>query len=340
MDDFFRRSFEFKPDSFDEEKREVMLSFSSETEEVERWFGVEVLSHRQGAPDLRRLRSVGSLLFGHSDEIVGPIKKVQINEASGRGEALVGFDETPEGNKRMLQVKNKSLRGVSVDYRIRQMRELQPGEEYQLGSRIIKGRKDKPVMVAERWEPVEISLLPKPADIDVGVGRSLSRSLEGIEIIKPNKEDSKMGDENKNSVDLSQVRTLVQDTLKEELKKIVPDIVTQTQAAITESAKPKIAVSTETFRDLTTRAAAVSPNVMNSVTNLILEGKTEPEVLRFLNDEIVKGSDSHNANVNNNGDNQNRQNNNNTENVRSFKEVEDDVFFNSLKNPAPFTYMN
>ena len=36
MDDIsentFRRSFEFKKDSFDEEKREVMLSFSSETD--------------------------------------------------------------------------------------------------------------------------------------------------------------------------------------------------------------------------------------------------------------------------------------------------------------------
>ena len=100
MDDYFRRSFEFVTDSFNEEKREVMLSFSSETEEVERWFGIEVLSHRDNAVDLKRLRTVGSLLFGHRDEIIGPIKKIQINKEKGRGEALVGFDETEEGNTR------------------------------------------------------------------------------------------------------------------------------------------------------------------------------------------------------------------------------------------------
>ena len=343
MDDIsentFRRSFEFKKDSFDEEKREVMLSFSSETDQVKRWFGTEVLSHRAGAMDLKRLRAVGSLLFSHSDEIIGPIKKVQVNEASGRGEALVGFDETPEGNKRMLQVKNKSLRGVSLHYRVKRYLELAPGEEYQLGSKTIKGRKDDPIIIAEKWEPTELSLLPQPYDDTVGVGRSLTRSLKGIELINFNKEDDRMADENKNTLDTEAVRSMVTAGITEALKAAIPDIVTQTKNALKEDTQPKLRVSPEVFRDLTNRASAMSPEAMNEVTNRLLDGKTEPEVLRYLTDELTKTSDADNPGVAGGGDGSKRvENKTGDQNIRSFKDVSDDQIFNTLKNPSGHIY--
>ena len=334
MEDFFCRSFEFKKDSLDKEKREVMLSFSSETSDVERWFGIEILSHKKGAMNLKRLRSVGALVFNHTSEIIGPIKKVQNNEKLGRGEALVGFDPTEEGNKRMLQVETGSLRGVSFHYRIKKMRELAPGEEYELASKTVKGQKDKPIMIAEEWEPTEISLLPQPYDISVGVGRALTRSLEGIEVINHKQEDKKMGDENKNTMDAEQIRSLI----GEELKKIVPDIVSQTKAALAEDAKPKMRVTTEEFRDLTNRASAISERAMNDVTNLCLEGKTEPEVLRFIADELVKGADGGNSGNRNDGEDGTKRdldkNKGSNENIRSFKDITDEQFFNTLKNPG------
>ena len=49
----------------EEEAREITLAFSSE-EPVERWFGLEILRHDNGAPDFSRLESgVAGVLFAH-----------------------------------------------------------------------------------------------------------------------------------------------------------------------------------------------------------------------------------------------------------------------------------
>lgn len=337
----FRRSFEFKKDSFDEDKREVTLSFSSETEDVTRreYCGdiVEVLSHKRGAVNLKRIRSTGSFLYHHDPKlIIGPIKRVQINEKEGRGEAVVGFDHTPEGNLRMEQVKSGSLKGSSLDYIRDKVIEVMEDEEYQLGSKIIRGLKDNKKMTAivTKWTPIEISLTPKPFDINVGV----DRSLEDKKLINFNKEGKKVGDENKNTLDATQVRTMVSEGITEALKKLVPNLVDQTRAAIVEDAKPKLKVTPEEFRDLTNRASALSSDAMNKVTNLILDGKTEPEVLRYLTDELVKDADGENAGGNIKGDGSKRAGKKDENNIRSFKDTDDDNFYEALKSPAAFAY--
>ena len=45
VDNCFYRSMEVDERAFDEEKREMNVSFSSETEGISRFFGIEVLSH-------------------------------------------------------------------------------------------------------------------------------------------------------------------------------------------------------------------------------------------------------------------------------------------------------
>ncbi len=57
--ELFYRSFEIEARAFNEEKREISVSISSETEEVERWFGIEILSHNRGAVDLKRIKGKG-----------------------------------------------------------------------------------------------------------------------------------------------------------------------------------------------------------------------------------------------------------------------------------------
>lgn len=348
MDDIaenpFRRSFEFKKDSFDEEKREVTLSFSSETEDVLRrvYYGpiVEVLSHKRGAVNLKRIRSTGSFLYHHDPKlIIGPIKRVQINEKEGRGEAVVGFDNTPEGNLRMEQVKSGSLKGSSLDYTRDKVLELMEGEEYQLGSKTIRGLKsnDKTIAIVEKWTPIEISLTPKPFDIDIGI----NRSLENKKLINFNKEDNRMGDENKNTLDATQIRSMVTEGITAALKTAIPDIVTQTRNTLIEDAKPKLRVSPEEFRDLTNRASAISSEAMNEVTNRLLDGKTEPEVLRYLTDELTKNADGENAGGTDNEDGTKRakdKKKTGEQNIRSFKDVTDDQLFNTLKNPAGHIY--
>ena len=50
-------------------ERKFTLSFSSE-EPYSRWFGLEILSHSDGAMDLTRLNSIGVVLFNHDRDKV------------------------------------------------------------------------------------------------------------------------------------------------------------------------------------------------------------------------------------------------------------------------------
>ena len=175
--------------AIDGAEREFNLSFSSE-HPVRRWFGTEVLLHGEENVDLRRLRSMGAMLVNHDpNQIAGPIREAFLDtdaKNGRRGRARVRFDDDAEAEKSLKKVRSGSLSGVSVGYIIHNFRELQEGEEWE-------GWKG-PVFLATKWEPVEISLTPIPADSTVGVGRAASRSLEGIQIEKhqPTQEKPKM----------------------------------------------------------------------------------------------------------------------------------------------------
>ena len=146
-------------------ERKFTLSFSSE-EPYERWWGVEILSHDEGAVDLSRLNSIGCLLFNHKrDEVIGKINKAWIE--NGRGEAEVEFDVDEDSEKIYQKVKSGTLKGVSVGYKIDSL------EEVQANKKSSNGKFTGPCDVATKWTPFEISIVSVPADPTVGVGRSL-----------------------------------------------------------------------------------------------------------------------------------------------------------------------
>lgn len=144
-----------------EETRTAELSFSSETP-IERWGDLEVLSHNKKAVLLERINTTGCLLFNHNrDKIVGKIIKAKIENK--RGVATVQFDDDDESNIIYNKVKNGSLRGVSVGYIIREYEKAVTGQ----------GETRQVTYTATLWEPLEISIVSVPADISVGVGRSM-----------------------------------------------------------------------------------------------------------------------------------------------------------------------
>lgn len=154
-----------------EEKRQVELSFSSE-QPYSRWFGVEILSHDEQAVRLERLKEVGSLLFHHGRDVnvgsipVGRIVEVWLDKENRRTKAIVEFDSDEKSDLIFKKVKNKSIRGISVGYRI------DAHEEVKAGSVSSNGRFQGPCTVATSWTPYEISIEPTPADDSVGIGRS------------------------------------------------------------------------------------------------------------------------------------------------------------------------
>ena len=156
----------------DEEKRTVELSFSSE-QPYNRWFGAEILSHDESAVDLQRLLDVGTVLFSHGRDSkfgrmpVALIEKAWIDTEKRKAKGLVNFDDDEDSEKVFKKVKKGLLKGVSVGYAVSSW------EEVAAGKTSSNGRFTGPCYIALKWEPLEISIEPTPADPSVGVGRSV-----------------------------------------------------------------------------------------------------------------------------------------------------------------------
>lgn len=145
-------------------ERKFILSFSSE-EPYERWWGVEVLSHAEGAMDLTRLNSIGCVLYNHNrDKVIGKVLRAWVE--NDRGNAEIEFDTDAESETIYQKVKSGTLKGVSVGYRVTNW------EEVAANKTSVDGRFAGPCDIATRWEPFEISIVSVPADPTVGVGRS------------------------------------------------------------------------------------------------------------------------------------------------------------------------
>lgn len=144
-------------------ERKYILSFSSE-EPYPRWFGLEILDHKQGAIDLTRLNTIGCLLFNHKrDAVIGKVIRAWIE--NNRGMAEVEFDTDEESEKIYQKVKSGTLKGVSVGYIV------DSWEEVAAGKTSSDGRVTGPASIAVKWSPYEISIVSVPADATVGVGR-------------------------------------------------------------------------------------------------------------------------------------------------------------------------
>lgn len=153
----------FQRESVNQENRTVEVAFSSE-EPVERWFGMEVLSHDAGAVDLSRLNDGGAVLFNHDwDDQIGVIERAWV-DADRRGRALVRFGNSAKAAEKFQDVQDGILRHISVGYSIANFE-----EEVSDGSR---------TFTATRWQPYEISFVTVPADPTVGVGRMSERPEE------------------------------------------------------------------------------------------------------------------------------------------------------------------
>lgn len=164
-----------------EESRQVVLSLSSE-EPYPRWFGNEILCHDVESIDLTRLKEIGVVLFNHNtDFVLGRVTTVELDEAQHKLRATVEFDDDEASEKIYKKVKNGTLKGVSVGYRVKVW------EEVKAGAVSSNGRFTGPCCVATSWEPMELSIVSVPADPTVGVGRSYEFNQDeenGVENMK------------------------------------------------------------------------------------------------------------------------------------------------------------
>lgn len=90
------RSFDLKREQVNADDRTVELAFSSETEKVERWDGIEILDHGPGSVRLGRLLNNAPLLMDHNTrDQIGVVVSASI-DADRVGRAVVRFGKSPE----------------------------------------------------------------------------------------------------------------------------------------------------------------------------------------------------------------------------------------------------
>ena len=166
----------------DEESRMVRVGVSSE-QPVERSFGMEVIDHTKESMNLEFLNSGRApLLVGHDmNDQVGVVERVELDEEARRLRAVVRFGKSQRASEIFDDVRDGIRMNISVGYRID-------------GKVEREGDPDNYVRVATT--PMEISLVPVPADSSqsVGVGRSVSEPLTET----PSDVEIKMSEEIKN----------------------------------------------------------------------------------------------------------------------------------------------
>ena len=139
----------------EKDERVYEFAFSSEFP-VARNFGMEVLSHDDGAMDLDRLNNSAPLLFNHDpNKVIGVVERAYVDKKKKKGYSRVRFSKNSFAEEVRQDVKDGILRNVSTGYVINDMEERDND------------------FLATNWQPYEVSIVATPADTSVGIGRSL-----------------------------------------------------------------------------------------------------------------------------------------------------------------------
>lgn len=154
----FVREAGVKPASVNEEARTAELVWSTGAEV--RRFGLmegpylERLSMDPRHVDMRRLQNGNApVLNGHrngkAEDVIGVVVDARIE--NGQGVATVRFSERADVEPIWRDIVAGIIRNVSVGYQVHEYKES-------------RGDKGEAVLTATRWEPMEISVVPIPAD--------------------------------------------------------------------------------------------------------------------------------------------------------------------------------
>jgi HK97 family phage major capsid protein len=185
------------------------ISFSSEWDKGERWYGIEILSHAPGAMRMDRLKAGAAVLLDHNPERhVGTTLEPRV--ANGKGYIRTRFGSDEDSQKARLQVAERIKKDVSVGYVVHQMveefersdgvtdtreipvdafatarRDLEAAGRCSrsqflnlldgaCGKKIERKAGSTPVFRVTSWEPYEVSYVAIPFDPTVGLDRSLA----------------------------------------------------------------------------------------------------------------------------------------------------------------------
>ena len=179
-----RRELTFDRKAINTESRTVAASLSSETP-VNRWFGNEILSHEADAIDLTRAADGLPMLFGHNhDKPIGLVKDIKIDNGKLRG--VLHFSNNSTAEEVFRDVQEGFLKNISIGYGVKEWSE----------------KADSDDVTITRWELLETSIVPVPADNSVGI----NRSKEGHSMTDKTQEPEKLVGDNLKLIDFEEAR--------------------------------------------------------------------------------------------------------------------------------------
>lgn len=166
------RSYSMDAAPVNPDERRVRIAVSSELP-VERSFGMEILDHNPNSIDLSFLASGRApLLLDHDPEKqIGIIEEVSLDGSARVMRATVRFGKGGLAGEVFQDVVDGIRQNISVGYRVNKM--------------VRDDSVDGTVYRVNSWTPLEASIVSIPADMSVGVGRSveiISNSQEGLEM--------------------------------------------------------------------------------------------------------------------------------------------------------------
>jgi HK97 family phage major capsid protein len=156
-----------------EDGRPIISIAASSEFPVARPDGYEILDHSANAVDLTRFKAgLGPFCVNHNtDDQVGVIENPTIG-ADRVLRADIRFSKSQRGQEIMTDVLDGTRKGISIGYWVRRI-EIDANDNG-----------DNTYLVTS-WEPFEISTVPVPADITVGVGRS-TEEVRDCEVVTKN----------------------------------------------------------------------------------------------------------------------------------------------------------
>lgn len=153
-----------------QDERRVQMSISSEAP-VARSFGDEILVHSAESIDLSFLNSGRApLLLDHDPEKqIGVIESVSLDAEARKLRANVRFGKSALASEVYGDVADSIRGNVSIGYSISKMVKSADGRSFR----------------ATSWRPMEASIVSIPADVTVGVGRSMEEIASEAEVETP-----------------------------------------------------------------------------------------------------------------------------------------------------------
>lgn len=169
----------------DTEARTAEVAFASETEEVERWYGIEVLVCTPEAVDLSLLQNAAPVLDSHDRwDQVGVVDEARV-DADHIARAVLRYSRVGKGADYFQDIVDRIRTKISVGYEVLEMK-------------LVEEREGGPeVYHVTRWRPYEISNVSVPADDAVGVGRSAATREPAPN--NPEESDSNAGGEGRSA---------------------------------------------------------------------------------------------------------------------------------------------